>query len=223
MATELADGVWWFDLGRVNAYLYEAEDPVLVDAGTPGSAATLRDGIEAAGYRVADVGHVLVTHYDVDHVGGLERLDDAMDATVYAQPPDVEHLRGASSPSVTTLKGISQRFMGLSVAAPDLTVEAIEDGDEVAGLTAYATPGHTAGHTAFVDAQVGFLGDLVVGDHGRLDFPPWYLNRDTAEVRESVRSLAERTPAFEVAAPGHGDPLPSNGHEALSALGAETA
>ncbi|MEF8830543.1 MAG: MBL fold metallo-hydrolase [Halobacteriales archaeon] len=223
MATELADGVWWFDLGRVNAYLYEAGEPVLVDAGTPGSAAALRDGIEAAGHRPEDVGHVLVTHYDVDHVGGLERLDDAMDATVYARAPGVEHLRGAANPSVTTLKGISQRFMGLSVAAPELPVESIDDGDEVAGLTAYATPGHTAGHTAFVDAQVAFLGDLVVGDHGRLDVPPWYLNRHTAAVRESVRSLAERTPPFEVAAPGHGDPLPADGHEALSALGAGTA
>ena len=52
MATQLADGVWWLDLGMVNAYLLDGDDVVLVDAGTPGKARAVRDGVRAAGFEL---------------------------------------------------------------------------------------------------------------------------------------------------------------------------
>ena len=93
MATQLADGIWWFDLSSVNAYLVEDDVLTLVDAGTPFDAETIEAEVEETGHRVAEIERVLVTHYDFDHVGALAKLD-ALDATVYAGAADAPVLTG---------------------------------------------------------------------------------------------------------------------------------
>jgi glyoxylase-like metal-dependent hydrolase (beta-lactamase superfamily II) len=220
MATRLTDDVWRLDLGSVNAYLLDRAETVLVDAGTPRSADGIREGLSDAGYGVGDVDRVLVTHFDVDHVGALSALP--LDAPVSVPEPDRSYLAREASPPWSQ-KGTFQRALRPFVRPPDLALERVEDGDEVAGLTAYHTPGHTEGHVVYTDDAVAFLGDAVAGDDGALSTVPWFLNEDTAQARASVRALAERAPAFEAAAMGHGDPLATGGAAALSALAADLA
>ena len=50
MATQLADGIWWFELSGVNAYLVEDDVLTLVDAGTPFDAATIEAEVEGTGH-----------------------------------------------------------------------------------------------------------------------------------------------------------------------------
>lgn len=77
--------------GHVACYLLDVEDPVLVDAGVPSDPetasdadATLDAGLREAGYDVADVAHLVVTHPHADHVGQVPRVLEAADPTVYA-------------------------------------------------------------------------------------------------------------------------------------------
>ncbi len=218
MTTELADGVWHFDLGAVNAYLLDDEELVLVDAGMPWHADAIREGLATAGYRPADVDRVVLTHFDLDHVGALSKLD--LDAAIHAPDPDAGYLTGEARPSATTLKGVVQHGFRLLVSAPNRPIDRVADGDRLGPLVAYRTPGHTPGHTVYVaeGAGVAFLGDLVVEDDGALSVAPWFLNLDTDRSRASVRELAERAPAFDVAAMGHGEPLAAGGDEALAVL-----
>ncbi|RLM76071.1 MBL fold metallo-hydrolase [Halorubrum sp. Atlit-26R] len=222
MATEIADGVWRIECRGVNAYLVFDDVPTLVDAGTPWDEAAIRDGLDAAGVEVSEIGRVLLTHYDIDHVGTLAALAPDLDAPVFAYGFDAQLLRGARSPPLRNHKGLIQRLGGLVTDSGDLDVVGVRDGERVGSFTAYHSPGHTPGHVAYVceELGVGLLGDLVSESDGELRSSSWLISYDTDEVATSVRGLADRAPAFEVACVGHGDPLASGGSEALRRLAA---
>ena len=209
-----------FDLGAVNAYLIDDGEVTLVDAGTPGAVDDLRAGLDEAGYDVDDIDRVLITHFDVDHVGGLAGLDP--DAPIYAMDPDAGYLEGSRKPPIFDRKGMFQRLSGLILTRPDGPIRRVEDGDEIGGFRAYHTPGHTLGHVTFHHSSLGVavLGDLVSEDEGRLDTPSWFLMNSTTENAESIRSLAGRDLTFSIACMGHGDPLSEGGSAALSDLAA---
>lgn len=221
--TESLDGhgaVRAFDLGSVNAYLVDDGDVTLVDAGTPGAVDDLRAGLDGAGYAVEDLDRILVTHFDIDHVGGLAGL--GVDAPIHAMDPDASYLDGSETPPVLGKKGVFQRLSALFLTRPDGPIRRVADGDEVGGFRVYHTPGHTSGHAAFhhPDLGVALLGDLVSEDGGRLDAPPWFLMDSTPENAESIRRLADRDLAFSIACMGHGEPLSEGGSAALSDLAA---
>ncbi|WP_297886358.1 MBL fold metallo-hydrolase [uncultured Halorubrum sp.] len=222
MTAEIADGVWRLDCGGVNAYLVFDDVPTLVDAGTPWDEDAIREGLDDAGVAPSEVGRVLLTHYDLDHVGTLAALTPDLDAPVRAYGFDATLLRGDRKPPVGNHKGLIQRLAGLVTDLPDLDVVGVRDGETVGSFTAYHTPGHTPGHVAFVSEELGvaLLGDLVSESDGELNESGWVISYDTGEVAASVRSLAERAPAFDVACVGHGDPLASEGGEALRRLAA---
>ncbi|ELZ62146.1 MULTISPECIES: MBL fold metallo-hydrolase [Halorubrum] len=222
MATEIADGVWRFECRGVNAYLVFDDVPTLVDAGTPWDEAAIRNGLDETGVAVSEVGRVLLTHYDLDHVGTLAALAPELDAPVRAYGFDAQVLRGARKPPLRNHKGLIQRLGGLLTDAVDLDVESVGDGETVGSFTAYHTPGHTPGHVAYVSEELGvaLLGDLVSESDGDLSPSGWLISYDTSAVAASVRGLAAGAPPFEVACVGHGDPLASGGGEALRRLAA---
>jgi glyoxylase-like metal-dependent hydrolase (beta-lactamase superfamily II) len=222
--TTLRDGVHRLRGRGVNAYLVEGDDdegPTLVDAGTPWDAGTIETGVERAGASLADVERVLLTHYDLDHVGGLAGLERrGLDAPAYAADPDATWTEGAGGPPLTNHKGLLQRAMGLVLEPPDLRVERVADGDRIGGFDVYRTPGHTPGHVAYEhDEQSAlFVGDLVLEREGRLCASPWLLSYDTRAAAESVVDLADRAPAAELLAMGHGDPIEEKGSVNLARL-----
>jgi glyoxylase-like metal-dependent hydrolase (beta-lactamase superfamily II) len=220
MVSRLTDTVWQFELRGVNAYLVDDDVLTLVDAGTPFDDDAIRTGLIELGYDVGDLERVLLTHYDFDHVGALAALEPDLDATVYASAFDGGLLTGDRSPPLTNHKGILQRVLGPLVSDPSLPVRTVADGDEVGSFTAYHTPGHSPGHVAYVSRQVGagLLGDLVTESDGELRASGRVVSYDTGAVRDSIVSLAERAPPFEVACMGHGTPLASGGSAALQSL-----
>ena len=222
MATEIADGVWRVDCRGVNAYLVLDDVPTLVDAGTPWDEETIRRGLDEAGIQVSAIGRVLLTHYDLDHVGTLAVLAPDLDAPVRAYGFDAQLLRGRRSPPLRNHKGLIQRLGGLLTDRPDLDVVDIRDGEAIGSFTAYHTPGHTPGHVAYVSEElgVGLLGDLASESDGELSPSGKLISYDTDAVATSVRGLTARAPPFEVACVGHGEPLASGGSEALAALAA---
>lgn len=216
--TELADGIWQLRLRGVNAYLVEDDVLTLVDGGTPLSASRIAGGVEEAGHHLNEIGRVLVTHYDVDHVGALARLN--LDAPVYVGAEDVPLLSGSGSPPLGSRKGLLHRLVGPFVSPPG-NVQPVADGDEIGSFTVYHTPGHTPGHVAYVSEELSaaFVGDLVTERGGELSASPWYLSYDTGAVHESIHDLADRAPAVEVLAMGHGTPFIRGGSVRLAELG----
>ncbi|WP_227357006.1 MBL fold metallo-hydrolase [Haladaptatus salinisoli] len=222
MAQELAEGVWLLELSvpvvGANAFLVDDGEVTLVDAGLPRRG--LRRELRDAGYGPGAVDRALVTHYDVDHVGGLGDLPD-LDAPVFVGERDAALLSGAYDPPLFHHKGAFHRLSRALVPIPaHLDVRPLEDGARVGGFTAYHTPGHNPGHTAYVhdDLGVGLLGDLAWERGGALTPPKWWDSYDTREIRRSIRRFARSVPSVEVLCMGHGTPIRAGGSEALSAL-----
>ncbi|WP_255149412.1 MBL fold metallo-hydrolase [Halorarius halobius] len=232
MARRLEDGLWQFDLGvfaplAANVFLLDEserddtdDDTVtLVDTGLPVNYPTVRSELTDAGYEVADIDRVLLTHYDLDHVGGLARLN-GLDAEVYLGAADVALVRRDWDPQWAHHKGLFHRVARRFYPLEGYDLTPVEDGDRIGGFTAFHTPGHNPGHTVYVHEDIGtaFLGDLVWREGEGLTIPFWLDSYDMREIRRSVRGFADRTPAFERALLAHGDPIHDGGDDDLRSL-----
>lgn len=174
-----------------NCYVVRAErgaaEAAVIDPGddpTP-----LRLELAGLGTRT---GGILVTHTDVDHIGGVAALAAGTEAEVWAPSGELETLR----------TGETRGGLRVSPHEPEHTVTG---GDEitVAGITfaVLDVPGHSAGHVAFHADGHLFSGDLLfAGSVGRVDLP----GGDWDALLASVRALLDRFPGDTVVHPGHG-------------------
>jgi len=166
-----------------------AEEAAVIDPGddpTPLRLELARLGARAAG--------ILVTHTDVDHIGGVAALAEGTGAEVWAPIGEVEALRAGET------RG------GMRVAPHD-PAHTVSGGGEVvvAGIRfeVVDVPGHSAGHVAFHSGGELFSGDLLfAGSVGRVDLP----GGDWDTLLASLRSLVERFPPETIVYPGHGEP-----------------
>jgi len=223
MATKLAEGIWNIDLPGTNAYVVEdGEETTLVDTGFPRQADRLADALRVAAGGAERIDRILITHYDLDHVGGLSRID-GLDAPVYAGRPDADYVAGTAKPTLRTRKGLFQRLMNWRVGPPRGDVSTVADGDAVGGFTCYHTPGHTSGHMVYIHEEhsLALLGDLVHAENGDFEPAPWFMSDDSGAIERSIRDLAERAPDFDIGAPGHGRPVVGEGAQRLRQCAAE--
>ncbi len=195
-------------LGFVNCYLVREDDGfTLVDTGMAGSAGGILAAARAEG---APIVRILLTHAHNDHVGSLDALHAKLPgAEVLITARDARFLRGDMSldPGEPQVK-LRGGYM-VCQTKPD---RELQPGDRVGSLEVIASPGHTPGQAAFLDARDGTLiaGDafqnkagFVVAGMLRVLFPfsamaTWH--KPTA--LESARRLRQLDPAR--LAVGHG-------------------
>jgi glyoxylase-like metal-dependent hydrolase (beta-lactamase superfamily II) len=178
---------------RSNCYVVRRErgvgEAVVIDPGddpTPLRLELARMGARAVA--------ILVTHTDIDHIGGVAELAEGVGAEVWAPAGEVEALRSGE-----TRGGLR--------ATPHDPAHVVAGSDEItaAGITfeVLDVPGHSAGHVAFLCGDELFAGDLLfAGSVGRVDLP----GGDWATLLASVRALADRLPPETIIYPGHGPP-----------------
>lgn len=232
MARQLADGLWLLDLGVVtplatNVYLVDerehgceaGDDLTLVDTGLPVNCPSIRSELASAGYEAGELDRVLLTHYDLDHVGGLGRLQP-LDCPVYLGERDAALARGDWDPPLFHHKGAFHRLARHVVDLEEVDLRPVTDGQRVGGFTVHHTPGHNPGHVVYLHDGLGaaFLGDLVWRDGDGFTTPFWLDSYDMRELKESVRTLAATAPDFELGLLAHGDPLTSGGAARLREL-----
>ncbi|MET0384296.1 MAG: MBL fold metallo-hydrolase [Burkholderiaceae bacterium] len=150
----------------VNAFLVNTGAKlVLIDAGTGGldgpTAGALAANLRAAGYRPEQVDDIFITHDHADHCGGLSHDGAAVfpNAVVHAGKGDADHYTSQAAGD-----GAAFASMAPYVAAHRFQPIAA-DGEIVPGVKAWATPGHTPGHTTYVVESRGermiVTGDLI--------------------------------------------------------------
>jgi hydroxyacylglutathione hydrolase len=166
-----------------------AAEAAVVDPGddaTPLRLELARMGARAAG--------ILVTHTDVDHIGGVADLADGTGAEVWAPAGEAEALRTGQT-------------RGTYRVAPHDPAHVVSGGDTitVAGIDfeVVDVPGHSPGHVAFHSDGDLFSGDvLFAGSVGRYDLP----GGDWDVLLGSIRTLIDRFGPDAVVYPGHGPP-----------------
>lgn len=159
---------------------------LLVDTGMPDHPDVIAEQLREAGYGLADVEQIVITHQDFDHAGGLDEVRDRTGAPVFAHTVD--------TPYITREKDLIKGGFG----AYDATMVDVEVVDgvtfntDVGPAEAVATPGHTPGHMSlyFPDEQFLLAGDALIARDGLLG-PLERATPDMDTALDSVGRLAD--------------------------------
>lgn len=191
--------VYALALGVVNVFFIRDGDGLaLIDTGNPGNEQLILDGARALGAAPQGIRHIALTHCHPDHAGSLAALARVTGARVWMHHDDAEVVRGnspmvRSKPSPGLLNALLYRLFINSVPAtvPVAQVDhEIGDGELLpigGGLRVYHTPGHSAGHVAFLLERDGGL--LFAGD-ACANLPVLAYSIVYDDIAEGRRSLA---------------------------------
>ncbi|WP_339388516.1 MBL fold metallo-hydrolase [Vibrio caribbeanicus] len=151
---------------------------------------------------------LVLTHGHLDHVGGTEKLSEALGGIAIIGPhhEDLFWLEG--------LEKQSQMF-GFPITKAFKPSEWLSEGDSVRFgnqiMEVLHTPGHTPGHVALFcrDAKLAFVGDVLFnGSVGRTDFPKGDFDTLIESIKTKLWPLGNDVRFV----PGHG-PESTIGHE----------
>ncbi|WP_256992179.1 MBL fold metallo-hydrolase [Paenibacillus sp. XY044] len=176
---------------------------VLVDTGMPGCYEKIVELMSQAGVDPAVPHSIILTHQDIDHVGGLPQFKGE-GVEVYAHAEDQPYIDGLKP----MIKFSPDRKKGLLESLPAHLADAFEttfsgkvanvtrllsDGEKLpfgGGLTVIYTPGHTPGHISLYHelSKTLITGDAMVVHNGELQGPnpPVTPNMD-----EAMRSITK--------------------------------
>ena len=199
-------------LGLVNAYLVREDDGLtLIDTMLPGSAKRI---IGAAGACRAPIVRIVLTHAHGDHVGSLDALKQELpEAEVIISTRDARLLAKDMSLDPGEPQNKLRGGYPGAETKPDRTVES---GDRVGSIEVIATPGHTPGHVALLDARdrtiycgdvFSTLGGVATSAKVKPVMPLALFTWHRPTELESARALRTLAPAR--LAPGHGKVIES--------------
>jgi hydroxyacylglutathione hydrolase len=208
----VASGSGGFDLTDpydCNAYLVASDgEAAIVDTGIGLAVDALLANLAASGYREDAVRYVLLTHAHPDHAGGAAELADRLPrARVLASPVVARWVAAGDEQAMSLERGQRAEFYPPDYRfRPCPEVQPLGEGERLrvgrVELEAIATPGHAAGHLAFLAggaADACFVGDLLF--HGGQISLESNWDCSLRDYAESVRRLSERP--FEALLPGH--------------------
>jgi glyoxylase-like metal-dependent hydrolase (beta-lactamase superfamily II) len=182
-----------------NTYiLVDADGLAVIDAGLPGSAKKILAYIASLGKAAQDVKRIVITHSDLDHIGGLVALQKASGARTYASRIEAEAIAKGKPSREIRRSGFSLRSILFPLLAPFFKAtpfqvhEMVAEGQILGGLQVVETPGHTPGHISLFAPAAGvlFCGDSMVSDEKGLQGSRPGITWDEAKARESERKQA---------------------------------
>jgi len=215
---QLSRQLWWVNelTPTVGVYLWQDTDGlILFDCGMPWHARVILAALSQAGFSPTQIRHILITHGDIDHIGGARALKEATGAALVCHAVTGAMMQGRLRRTfglgiLGTLSGaIMHTLMGrIFHSIPIRADELVVDGAPLpGGFKAIYTPGHCAGHLAFYhpEARVLIAGDALSHRNDRLALGPAILIADRAAAIRSLTKLARLD--VEILCCGHGEPI----------------
>ena len=185
-----------------NAYiLVDTDGLTIIDTGLPRSEKKIHAYVASLGKSAHDVKRIILTHSDLDHVGGLAALHKLTGARTYASQIEAEAIASGKSSRKIKPSGFSMRRLMFAVlrpfmkATPFKVEEIMTDGQvlpALGGLRVVDTSGHTPGHISLFAPVVGilFCGDSMVNDETGIHGSRSGLTWDDAKAREAEKKQA---------------------------------
>ena len=190
------------------ALLWDSDGATLVDTGLPGQLDALRQEIENAGVTFESIHRIILTHQDIDHIGGLPEILRIRggEIEVLAHEEEKPYVEGDKPlikmnrermAQITEFLPESQRQQVQRIFAtpPSGKVDrTLHDGEELpihGGIAVIHTAGHTPGHLSlFVKkAKLLIAGDELRVEEGELVGPSERATLDMERANASLRKL----------------------------------
>lgn len=196
-----------FDAGVASVYLFDDEEPALVDAGTAASAETILDGVAECGIAPGDLQHLVLSHIHVDHSGAASALVEAApDLNVYIHEMTAPHLVDPSGLVESSKRAMGEHFeaMGEQGPVPEENVVGVPDEGTTLdigtnSLELVYAPGHSPDHFAVwnPERRLLFAAECLGIYLERADhwFPPATLpNFDVQQLDDAIEQLRALDP-----------------------------
>ncbi len=182
---------------------------LLVDTGYPGQHAKIREAVEKAGVPFENLNQVILTHQDIDHIGGLSAIlkDAPRRIEVLSHQEERAFIQGDQQPhklaqladhleaKPVEIQSIYEK-MKLAYQTSYVHVDrTVSDGQELpylGGVVVIHTPGHTLGHICLYlkKSKILIAGDALEVEEGRLVPTPPSINYDLGLYKQSLKKLA---------------------------------
>ena len=188
--------------------IWDDETVILVDTGFPGQLHELRKAMDEAGIPFSKLSKVIITHQDVDHIGGLQEILKGSDhkIEVIAHKEEKPFIEGEKPLQKMTPERLARMFGDISteerkeaefnfLESLKSNVDKTVDDEEVlpycGGITVIHTPGHTHGHICLYLSQYKTLisGDALNVVNGELVGPNAEYTPDMVMAKKSLEKL----------------------------------
>ena len=190
--------------------IWDKETMILVDAGFPGQLPIIREEIEKIGVAFNKLSMVIVTHHDIDHIGGIASILKELpySVKVFVHDDEKAYINGEKLP----LK-VAKLEANLNLLSEDMKIiygklkvgfqnckvnvdKTLTDGEELqycGGIKVIFTPGHTLGHICLYLRQSKTLiaGDLLAIEGDRLVKTSPLIDFDSNLSLKSLKKLKE--------------------------------
>jgi glyoxylase-like metal-dependent hydrolase (beta-lactamase superfamily II) len=189
--------------------IQDGDAVILIDTGYPGQLPVIRTQAEGAGASFDRLNTVIMTHHDLDHLGGLGELRTAYPGQfrIFSHETEVSYINGEKRP--LKLSALDANFDSLPPERKDLAEKmssayarsfspvdrALVDGERLpycGGITVIHTPGHTLGHICLYVENIRTLigGDAFRVEDGELVRCPPEINHDNQMYVNSLKKLS---------------------------------
>lgn len=199
---KIMDHVELIEGTMAHSYFIETQGKnVLVDTGTKGSGKKIVLYLEQKGLK-PDI--ILITHYHMDHIGGLGELLEKFPSEVYAPGREIDIIAGKKG-----LPDGTPSFLKLFTRIPALAEpDRIKPSEtlSIPGISVVETNGHTPGSTSYLFGDLGVLcvGDALYNKRGSLEVNKMF-SLDMEKASKSRDKILSMKPVLVL--PGHGAPV----------------
>ena len=197
----ISDTVERIDNTMANSYVIRKSGHViLVDAGTKGSGKRIIRFFREKGEKPDTV---LITHYHMDHIGGLKQIVDEFSPRVIAPSEEIDVIRGVRKAAPAN-SFVSKMVSAMTRVEAVDEIEAANDAD-IDGIEVVETHGHTPGSTSYylAEEKMIFVGDALTNRGGKLIVNKGF-SLDLQEAEKSRQKILGFNGSLVL--PGHGEP-----------------
>jgi glyoxylase-like metal-dependent hydrolase (beta-lactamase superfamily II) len=192
--------------------IWDDNNMVLFDTGLPGEIKTIQDEITKTGLSFDKINEIIITHTDIDHIGGIPDILGEIDHKVYvlAHKDDKPFIEGEKRFNKITPERMSQlkeKIMNLPEDQGKAMLEllqnppkaiidkVLDDGTELpycGGITVIHTPGHTPGHICLYlkKSKILIAGDMLNIVDGELVGPYPHNTPDMEAATDSIKKFS---------------------------------
>jgi glyoxylase-like metal-dependent hydrolase (beta-lactamase superfamily II) len=182
--------------------IWDEDNVILIDAGFPGQLPLFRKAIEKLDLSFHCLNKIIITHQDIDHIGGLVEIVNAVghNVDVLAHELEEPYIQGDEVFVKNPQKSAAQSGAKPKLSFPPFSraqvTRLVSDGEELpycGGITVIHTPGHTLGHICLYHKRSKTLitGDALNVEGGQLIGPNPMYTHDLIIAAESLKKLSQ--------------------------------